>query len=76
MRTVFAIAIYLREKVGCAGVVVDAKPGAESYYWRYGFVELVAIEGTLEKRPAPKPLFVPMSAVVQALRTARLRKPN
>jgi GNAT superfamily N-acetyltransferase len=28
MRTVFSIAIELREKLGCVGVVVDAKPGA------------------------------------------------
>ncbi len=76
MRTVFSIALELREKPGCAGVVVDAKPGAESYYIRYGFVELEAVAGTLEERPTPKPMFLPLSAVVLALRTARLRKPK
>jgi hypothetical protein len=40
MRTVFSVAIELREKLGCVGIVVDAKPGAENYYLRYGFVEL------------------------------------
>jgi predicted N-acetyltransferase YhbS len=73
MRTVFAVAIELREKLGCVGVVVDAKPGAENYYSRYGFVELESIEGTLEERPAPKPMFLPLSAIMQALRTARPR---
>lgn len=75
MRTVFSVAIELREKLGCAGVVVDAKPGAVEYYIRYGFVELEVIEGALEERPAPKPMFLPLSAVVQAIRNARLRRP-
>jgi len=29
MRTVFSVAVELREKLGCVGVVVDAKPGAD-----------------------------------------------
>lgn len=66
MRTVFSVAIELREKLGCVGVVVDAKPGAENYYARYGFVELEVVEGALEDRPAPQPMFLPVSAVVQA----------
>ena len=71
MRTVFSVAIELRGKVGCVGVVVDAKPGAESYYSRYGFVQLEVVEGALEERPAPKPMFLPVSAIVQAVRIAR-----
>ncbi len=76
MRTVFSIAIELREKLGCVGVVVDAKPGAENYYSRHGFVELEVIEGALEERPSPKPMFLPLSAVMQALHTARRKKPG
>ncbi len=76
MRTVFSLAIELREKLGCVGVVVDAKPGAEKYYIRYGFVELEVIEGEIEERPSPKPMFLPLPAVAQALRTARPIKPN
>ena len=76
MRTVFSVAIELREKLGCVGVIVDAKPGAENYYSRHGFVELEVIEGALEERPSPKPMFLPLSAVVQALSTSRLKKPN
>jgi predicted N-acetyltransferase YhbS len=76
MRTVFSVAIELREKLGCAGVVVDAKPGAERYYARYGFVELEAVEGALEERPSPKPMFLPLATVVRALRAARVRNPN
>lgn len=76
IRTVFSVAIELREKLGCVGVVVDAKPGAENYYLRYGFVALEVIEGVLEERPSPKPMFLPLSAIVQALGTSRLRKPS
>ncbi len=70
MRAVFAVALELRERLGCVGIVVDAKAGAESYYARYGFVELEAIAGMLEERPAPKPMFLPVSAIVAALRIA------
>ena len=60
MRTVFSVAIELREKLGCVGVVVDAKPGAENYYSHQGFVELEVVEGALEERPAPKAVFLPL----------------
>lgn len=71
MRTVFAIAVDLGEKLGCAGVVVDAKANAESYYERYGFIRLEVIEGMLEERPVPKPMFLPLSAILAALKAAR-----
>ncbi|HTV27135.1 MAG TPA: GNAT family N-acetyltransferase, partial [Xanthobacteraceae bacterium] len=76
MRTVFSVAIELREKLGCVGVVVDAKQGAENYYSRYGFVELEVIEGAVEERPSPKPMFLPLSAVIQAIHIAQSRKPS
>jgi len=71
MRTVFSVAIELREKLGCVGIVVDAKPGAENYYLRCGFVELEVVEGTLEERPAPKPMFLSLSAIMEAIRPAQ-----
>lgn len=71
MRTVFAIAIDLRDKLGCVGVVVDAKPAAEAYYSRLGFLQLEAVEGAIEERPAPKPMFLPLSAIVQAIHKGR-----
>jgi predicted N-acetyltransferase YhbS len=60
MRTVLSVAIELREKLGCISVVVDAQPGAENYYTRYGFIELEVVEGVLEERPTPKPMFLPL----------------
>jgi predicted N-acetyltransferase YhbS len=76
MRTVFTVAVELREKLGCVGVVVDAKPGAENYYSRYGFVELEAVEGMLEERPTPKPMLLPLSAIMRALGPVRAKKPD
>jgi predicted N-acetyltransferase YhbS len=74
MRTVFSVAIELRQKLGCVGVVVDAKPGAEIYYSRYGLVKLEVVEGVLEERPSPRAMFLPLSAVMQALGTSRRKK--
>ena len=76
MRAAFSVAIELREKLGCVGVVVDAKPGAERYYHRFGFVELVVLEGALEERPTPKPMFLLLSAIMQAIEIASRRKPG
>jgi predicted N-acetyltransferase YhbS len=70
MRAVFVVAIELQGKLGCVGIVVDAKPGAEDYYRRFGFIELEMIEGGLEQRPTPKSIFLPISAVVQAARVS------
>jgi predicted N-acetyltransferase YhbS len=73
-RTVLSVAMEMRDKVGCVGVVVDAKPGAESYYARYGFVELEVIEGALEQRPIPKPMFLPCSVIAQAAKAGPTRR--
>lgn len=74
MRYVFSVALELRGKLGCAGVVVDAKPGAESYYSGYGFIELDVVEGLLEERPTPKAMFLAMSALVHATAPAASKK--
>lgn len=73
MRAVFLAALEMREKLGCAGVVVDAKPGAVPYYSRFGFVALEGIEGILEERPSPTPMFLPLSDIVQAFSARRSR---
>jgi len=67
LRAVFSIATQLRETLGCVGVVVDAKPGAERYYARFGCVAIDALEGSIAARPAPQPMFLPLSAVIQSL---------
>jgi predicted N-acetyltransferase YhbS len=73
LRAVFLIAIQLRENLGCVGVVVDAKPGAESYYRRFGFVDIEVLDGSIMARPAPTPMFLPLSALIQSLKSEKPR---
>ncbi len=64
------MAIDLREKFGCVGVVVDAKREAESFYSSLGFEPLEIIEGQIEERPTPKPMFLPIREIAAAIRVA------
>ena len=66
MKAVFLIARDQARRSGCAFVVVDAKPGAETYYERWGF-ELVPVEaGELVARPVPRPLFLELGAIPES----------
>jgi GNAT superfamily N-acetyltransferase len=70
MRAAFAMAIELRERLGCAGVVVEAKRDAESFYSSLGFEPLEVIEGQIEEKPAPKPTFLPIRELEAAIKIA------
>lgn len=52
---------------GCAGAVVDAKPGAVDFYRRHGFPELELVEGQSDARPAPTPMFLALRTIKAAL---------
>ncbi len=65
LRAVFAIAQEMSERVGCVGVVVDAKQEAVPYYERYGFESFEVVEGASNARPAPAPMFLPLTAWVR-----------
>jgi GNAT superfamily N-acetyltransferase len=58
LRFALGLALRMRSDYGCIGVVVDAKPGAVSFYRRFGFVPLETLEGLSEARPAPVAMFV------------------
>jgi predicted N-acetyltransferase YhbS len=63
MRNAFLIARDQARKSGCAFVVVDAKPGSDSYYERWGF-EFVDVEtGGIDTRPVPIPMFLELGAI-------------
>ena len=53
----------MRGEVGCAGLVVDTKEGARSFYDRYGFVELEAEEGMALALPRPVPVLLPLGSI-------------
>ncbi len=67
LRHVFLLALKMSEDYGCAGVVVDAKPGALEFYARFGFSPLAVTEGRMESRPAPTPMFLPRDLIAAAL---------
>ena len=66
LRFAFGLALDLRDRYGCAGVVVDAKPDAVGFYNRLGFLGLDALSGALGDRPEPLPVFLPVARIAQA----------
>ena len=63
LRFALTLARRMADEIGCVGVVVDAKPEAQTFYLRYGFESISAIEGVLLDRPEPTPMFLPLSAI-------------
>jgi len=63
MKAVFVIAREQARRTGCAFVIVDAKPGAETYYERWGFEALAVEAGELEARPLAKPMVLELGAI-------------
>jgi predicted N-acetyltransferase YhbS len=47
LKQVFTLAVQQHLTVGCAAVIVDAKPEAVAYYPKYGFKKTRAIEGAV-----------------------------
>ena len=60
---VFQLVQDMADSVGCIGMVVDAKADAVSFYERYGFESLEVIEGGLNSRPEPLPMFLPLGSI-------------
>lgn len=63
MKAVFVIAREQARRTGCAFVIVDAKPGLETYYERWGFEALPVEAGELDTRPIPTPMFLELAAI-------------
>jgi GNAT superfamily N-acetyltransferase len=66
LRFVCRLAGKMADDYGCAGVVVDAKPQAVSFYAKYGFVAYDALEGQSEARPRPTMMFLATGAIKAA----------
>lgn len=67
LRMALELAVELRDRVGCAGVVVDAKPEAMDYYANFGFAPLETAAGELGDRPQPVPMFLSLRLIERAL---------
>lgn len=67
LRSMFALALDLRDRFGCTGVLVDAKANAVGFYEGLGFLRLDPLSGTLGDRPEPVPLFLPIKSIAGAM---------
>jgi hypothetical protein len=61
----------MADDYGCVGVLVDAKPRAETFYARHGFVAVDTVEGRSDARPAPIPMFLSIRAIREAVGDSR-----
>lgn len=67
LRHVLTLALEQRERLGCVGVVTDAKPEAVAYYERLGFVAIESVrEGLLHGEPLP--LFLAIDTIAGAMK--------
>ena len=66
LRFVLQLAAKMADDVGCAGVVVDAKPGAVDFYAKYGFTAFEPLEGQSEARPKTTMMWLPIQAIKHA----------
>jgi acyl-CoA-binding protein len=66
LRFVLKLAAAMARTVGCAGVVVDAKPEAVDFYAKYGFEAFELLEGGSEVRPRPVAMWLPIRAIDRA----------
>ncbi len=68
LKTVLMLALDMRERYGCVGVVVDAKPEAVEFYRSFGFIALELIYGELGDRPQPTPMFLPVAIIEKGVK--------
>jgi GNAT superfamily N-acetyltransferase len=66
LRHVLSLAGEQRDRLGCVGVVSDAKPDAVSFYQELGFVRVEGVrEGLLHGEPTP--MFLAIDSIASAL---------
>lgn len=66
LRHVLALALEQRDRLGCVGVMSDAKPSAVAFYAALGFEGLDGVrEGTLTSEPLP--MFLGIETIAHAL---------
>jgi predicted N-acetyltransferase YhbS len=70
LRFVLELASKMADEVGCAAVVVDAKPGAIDFYAKYGFTSFEPLEGHSDAHPQPTPMYLMMQEIKAAAERA------
>ena len=66
LRAMLELALEIRDRIGCIGVVVDAKPDAIPFYAPLGFTPIELISGALGDRPEPVAMFLPIRQIAAA----------
>ena len=66
LRAMLELALEMRDRVGCIGVIVDAKPQAVDFYTGMGFRPMQLISGSLGDRPEPVAMFLPIGEIAAA----------
>jgi predicted N-acetyltransferase YhbS len=77
LRAALGIALAESERIGCAGVIVDALPEAVGYYERFGFATMGVVAGAGAARPRPALMWLGIGAIRAAAGTVQepLREP-
>jgi predicted N-acetyltransferase YhbS len=66
LRFALKLASKMADEAGCAGVMVDAKPGAVDFYSKYGFSRFDPREGQSDARPQPTTMYLMMQDIKAA----------
>jgi ribosomal protein S18 acetylase RimI-like enzyme len=67
LRFTFGLAQETADRIGCVGLVVDAKPAAIAFYERLGFCPCGLVSGGLGDRPMPTPMFLGLGSIPRPL---------
>ena len=70
LRAMLTLALEMRDRLGCIGIVVDAKPDAVTFYSSLGFTPIDLISGALGDRPEPVVMFLPIRQIATAAKDA------
>ncbi len=67
LKAILLLAIEQSQKVGCIGVVVDAKDKAKEFYKKLGFIELEVEQGLPKCYRTQTPLFLTLETIKKTL---------
>lgn len=66
LRAALRIAGEESRRVGCVGVMVDARPEGVGFYERFGFRAMTVLVGASSARPRPVPMFLSIAGALRA----------
>ena len=66
LRAMLELALEMRDRVGCIGVVVDAKLEAVDFFIGMGFRKMQLVSGSLGDRPEPIAMFLSIGEIAAA----------